>query len=157
MANEFQVDVALLNAGSLRADELIPVGEFRLRDLVKLLPMNDDLVIIKVTGTQLLAALENGVSQYPKKEGRFPCVSGVQFSFDPRLPEFHRVIEGSVRVKGEPLELAKIYRLVTKLYIKVGRDGYGCLDSGILYFFYLFFFFESKFSKKKKRHFQERS
>ena len=32
----------------------------------------DDTIVIEVTGAQLLAALENGVSQYPKHEGRFP-------------------------------------------------------------------------------------
>ena len=38
--------------------------------------MMDELAVIGLTGTQLLSALENGVSQYPKLEGRFPQVSG---------------------------------------------------------------------------------
>ena len=32
-----------------------------------------------VTGSQLLEALENGVSKYPELEGRFPQLSGVSF------------------------------------------------------------------------------
>ena len=47
---------------------------------------------------KLLESLENGVSQYPKLEGRFPCVSGVQFRFDPALEPMHRVVAGSVQV-----------------------------------------------------------
>ena len=38
----------------------------------------DDTVVISVTGQQLVAALENGVSQYPKLEGRFPQVRVVR-------------------------------------------------------------------------------
>eukprot|EP01047_Picozoa_sp_COSAG01_P099208 COSAG01_NODE_29267_length_641_cov_1.376384_1_plen_94_part_10 len=58
---------------------------------VKLLPMLDELCVLGLSGTQLHRALENGVSQYPKLEGRFPCVSGVRFSFDPALPPNARV------------------------------------------------------------------
>ena len=37
--------------------------------------MLDPLVLLDVTGDQLCQALENGVSQWPKLEGRFPQVS----------------------------------------------------------------------------------
>jgi 5'-nucleotidase len=36
--------------------------------------MMDETVVLQVTGQQLLAALENGVSMWPKQEGRFPQV-----------------------------------------------------------------------------------
>jgi len=78
-----KADVVIFNSGTLRADALIPEGPFLMRDLFTLLPMLDDLVTIELTGAELLSALENGVSQYPKLEGRFPCVSGVRFAFDP--------------------------------------------------------------------------
>ena len=48
--------------------------------------MLDELCVLGLTGAQLLASLENGVSQYPKLEGRWPCVSGVSFTFDPKKP-----------------------------------------------------------------------
>ena len=37
--------------------------------------MMDPLVLLEVTGEQIHQALENGVSMYPKLEGRFPQVS----------------------------------------------------------------------------------
>lgn len=46
--------------------------------------------------TQVVAALENGVSQWPKLEGRFPQTSGVKFKFDPSKPAGERVVPGSV-------------------------------------------------------------
>lgn len=63
-------DVAILNSGTLRADRIIPPGEFRLRELTNLLPLLDPLVVIQANGAQILAALENGVSQYPRLEGQ---------------------------------------------------------------------------------------
>ena len=39
-----------------------------MRDLVKLLPMLDELCVLGLSGAQLHTALENGVSQYPKLE-----------------------------------------------------------------------------------------
>lgn len=75
MLSATDADVALLNSGTLRSDRIHPQGEFRLRDLVAILPMVDNLVVIEVTGAQLVEALENGVSKYPALEGRFPQVS----------------------------------------------------------------------------------
>ena len=34
---------------------------------------SDEIMVIEVTAERLLLALENGVSQYPAMEGRFPC------------------------------------------------------------------------------------
>ena len=40
-----------------------------------ILPTISEVAVIKVTGEELFAALENGVSKVPKLEGRFPQVS----------------------------------------------------------------------------------
>lgn len=94
------------------------------QDLTSILPMVDALTVLEVTGEQLLAALENGVSKYPRHEGRFPQVSGLAFSFDPSKPEGSRVVPGSVKVRGEQLQANGSYRLCTKGYLASGKDGY---------------------------------
>ena len=86
--------------------------------------MVDSLTVLQLTGEQLITALENGVSQYPRHEGRFPQISGMSFSFDPLQPCGHRVISNSVCVNGKPLVLNKSYKLCTKAYIAAGKDGY---------------------------------
>lgn len=65
-------------------------------------------VVLLGLGSQLLQALENGVSQYPRTEGRFPQVSGVSFGFDPTRPPGQRVGMDVVRVQGECLQLDKV-------------------------------------------------
>ena len=79
-----------------------------MQDLKAILPMIDLLTLLEVTGAQLLAALENGVSQYPKHEGRFPQVSGLVFSFDPSQPSGLRVIRESVLVNETCLQEDKV-------------------------------------------------
>ncbi|PSC74575.1 5 -C-terminal domain-containing [Micractinium conductrix] len=120
-------DVALLNGGTLRSNRIHPAGELTHRVLVAILPMIDDTVKIQVTGAQLLASLENGVSEWPKHEGRFPQVSGLRFAFDPTCPPGQRVVEGSGEVGGTALQLEAEYSLETKKYLAEGRDGYDVL------------------------------
>lgn len=67
-------DVALLNSGTLRIDAVINEGVIRMKEIYGMLPFLDPIIQIEVTGLQLLQALENGVSQYPALEGRFPMV-----------------------------------------------------------------------------------
>ena len=86
--------------------------------------MVDSLTVLKLTGKQVITALENGVSQYPKHEGRFPQISGMSFTFDPSQPSGQRVIPDSVCVGGAPLVLNETYKLCTKGYIAAGKDGY---------------------------------
>lgn len=46
-----QADCALLNSGTFRSDRVHPKGWFKLRDLLTILPLVDELVVIEVTGT----------------------------------------------------------------------------------------------------------
>lgn len=75
------VDIALLNSGTLRSDRVHPKGPFKMRDLVTILPYMESILVLEMTGEQVHRALENGVSQYPKLEGRFPQVAGLRFAF----------------------------------------------------------------------------
>ncbi|BFZ13573.1 hypothetical protein BsWGS_16611 [Bradybaena similaris] len=119
-----KADCALLNSGTFRSDRIHPKGEFVIRDLLTILPMVDSLVVIKITGSQLLEALENAVSKYPVKEGRFPQVAGISFGFDPTHPPGKRVGHALVKVQDEYIDPFKDYQLATKEYLALGKDGY---------------------------------
>jgi 5'-nucleotidase len=119
-----KADVALINGGSLRADTIISKGEVSLRDVLSILPFNNELAKIEVTGATLLQALEHGVSRSgPGSEpGRFPQVSGLRYSFDASLLPGARIKE--VTVNGQPLDPKKSYTLVTTKYVADGGDQY---------------------------------
>jgi 5'-nucleotidase len=117
-------DVALINGGSIRADDVLPAGDLTLRDVLSILPFGNDLSVIEVSGELLLQALEHGVSlSGPGAEpGRFPQVSGVRYSFDAsKLPG---VRVSGVAVNGRPLDLKKTYTLVTTSFVAGGGDQY---------------------------------
>jgi 5'-nucleotidase len=81
--------------------------------------------VIRVTGKALFHAVENSVSAYPALEGRFPQVSSIEFEFDPNLPPMSRV--KYVKIGAEPLDLERIYTLVTRGYMGRGKDGFTSL------------------------------
>jgi len=126
-----KADIAMINSGTLRADSIIEKGQIKMRDLVNLLPMLDELCLLQVTGVQLMSLLENSVSQYPRLEGRFAQVSGMSFTYDAAKPGGQRILEDSVRIDGKPLDRAANYKLVTKDYLRKGKDGYDAFKEAI--------------------------
>ncbi|CAB0015463.1 unnamed protein product [Nesidiocoris tenuis] len=117
-------DCVILNSGTLRSDKVHPPGPFTMRDLMSIVPITDPLVVIEITGEQLLGALENAVCAYPKLEGRFPQVAGMSFAFYPDRAPGSRVEKELVRVGDEYLREDATYHLATKVYLQQGSDGY---------------------------------
>ena len=116
-------DVALTNGGGIRADKVYPPGTTLLRrDIHSELPYGNKTILVEVTGAELRAALENGVSGVEARAGRFPHVSGMVFRFDASKPPGSRV--AGVTVGGELLDLSRTYRFATNDYLGRGGDGY---------------------------------
>ncbi|KAJ9640972.1 hypothetical protein H2199_005640 [Coniosporium tulheliwenetii] len=118
-------DCCIMAAGTIRGDQIYPPGVLRLKDIMNCFPFEDPVVVLRVKGAAILAALENSVSTYPALEGRFPQVSNIFFTFNPELPPDARVI--SVKIGQEPLDIEKEYVLVTRGYMARGKDGYDSL------------------------------
>ncbi len=124
-----KADVAIMNGGGIRADRTYDAGTVLTRkDVLTELPFGNKTVLTELPGSQILAALENGVSQVEKGAGRFPQVSGMTFAFDPTAPAGSRVSE--VMAGGAALDPDKLYLLATNDYVLGGGDGYGALGGG---------------------------
>ena len=80
---------------------------------------------LEISGADLRAALEEGVSLVEDVAGRFPQVSGLRFVFDARRPRGSRVLE--VSIGGTPPDPAATYKLATSEYVMAGGDGYASL------------------------------
>ncbi len=120
-------DIALVNGGSIRSNTVIPAGVLTKRDLLTILPFGNHVVKVEVTGKLLREALEHGVARIVEdlEDGRFPQVSGMEFTFDGRRPAGNRVT--SVTVGGQPLDPARKYTMATAAYLVGGGDGYTML------------------------------
>ncbi|MEZ5779174.1 MAG: 5'-nucleotidase C-terminal domain-containing protein [Paracoccaceae bacterium] len=122
-------DIAIANGGGIRADRTYDPGTvLTRRDILTELPFGNLTVMTELPGSQILAALENGVSQFEKGAGRFPQVSGMSFAFDPSAPAGSRVSE--VMVGDAALEMDKVYKVATNDYMLGGGDGYTALGGG---------------------------
>jgi 5'-nucleotidase / UDP-sugar diphosphatase len=122
-------DVALMNGGGIRGDRTYDPGTVLTRkDVLTELPFGNVVVLIELSGTDLLSALEHGVSQVEDRAGRFLQVSGMTFTYDPARPPGSRIV--AVEVGGRPLELGRMYKLATNEYVYGGGDGYAVLSRG---------------------------
>ncbi|KAI2618249.1 Metallo-dependent phosphatase [Hypoxylon sp. NC1633] len=125
MRHYYSGDCSMMASGTVRGDQVYPPGPILLKDIMNCFPFEDPVVVIKVTGQAIWDALENGISQYPALEGRFPQVSNIAFSFDARRPAGSRIV--SATVGGGPIDMARKYVLVTRGYMARGKDGYDSL------------------------------
>ncbi|CAL4059581.1 unnamed protein product, partial [Meganyctiphanes norvegica] len=117
-------DIALINAGTIRGDRIHKKGDFKVKDLMTILPMLNPLVVIEITGRKIVEALENSVSKYEEESGRFLQVAGVEFVFNPDAPVGSRVPSDLVMVADKYVNFEETYRLITSEYLRKGKDGF---------------------------------
>ncbi|EJW15427.1 5'-nucleotidase C-terminal domain-containing protein [Paenibacillus alvei] len=129
----FEADVAITNSGGIRTS--IMKGDITKRNLYDVLPFSNSLAVVEVKGSDLIAALESGVSEIDAGSGRFPQVAGLSFSFDSNKPTGSRVSD--VKVGDKAVEADKTYRVATNDFLIAGGDGYSMfmnkksLDTGV--------------------------
>jgi 2',3'-cyclic-nucleotide 2'-phosphodiesterase (5'-nucleotidase family) len=117
-----QTDVAIMNGGGIRTDQMYGPGELTKRDIYAVLPFGNIVTSIELTGAQLKEALENGVTNVEDGAGKFPQVSGLSFVYDPSAPAGARLVE--VVVGGAPLDETRTYTVAINDFINEGGDGY---------------------------------
>lgn len=123
MRDAVGADIAITNGGGIRADKEYDENHpLTRKDVLSELPFGNTTIMLEVTGTDVLAALENGLQSAPEATGRFPHVSGLEVVYDPAKDAGSRVV--SVKVGGADLDPAATYKLATNDYMGRGGDGY---------------------------------
>jgi 5'-nucleotidase/UDP-sugar diphosphatase len=113
-------EAAIINGGTIRTG--VARGTITAKDIYDVLPFDNYLIAISLTGAQLKAALEHGVARLDEPSGSFPQVSGLTFTYSRSAPAGSRVKD--VMVGGQPLDLQKEYVVATNDYLVAGGDGY---------------------------------
>jgi 5'-nucleotidase len=120
------IQIAFQNGGGLRAS--IDGGPVTMGEIYTVLPFQNTLSTFYVTGATLKEALENGMAQFddPDKNGRFPQVAGMTFTFDPNGATGERVTEIMVQTDAGavPLDPETLYGVVSNDFVRNGGDGY---------------------------------
>lgn len=123
--------VAITNGGGIRAP--INVGDVTVGNVLEVLPFGNTIALVTLTGAQLLAALENGVSQVELVAGRFPQVAGLRFTYTTGYPANRRVLKAEIQQNDGsfvPLDPAGSYRVATNNFMLTGGDGYTSFTQG---------------------------
>ena len=124
------VQIVFQNGGGLRAS--IDGGVVTMGEVLTVLPFQNTLATFQITGKDVVASLEHGVSAIEEGKGQFPQVAGLKYSFDKSVaPNQGRiksveVQEGDAWVAIEP---EKLYTVATNNFVRQGGDGYKLFGS----------------------------
>ncbi len=125
------ISIAIQNGGGLRAS--IDSGEITMGEVLTVLPFQNTLSTFQLKGSDVVAALENGVSQVEEAKGRFPQVAGVKYTFDGKKPAGERVSDVMVvdaDGNASPIDTGATYGVVSNNYMRSGGDGYKIFKTG---------------------------
>ena len=137
-------DVAVINAGGIRGE--INVGDITFNEVLELHPYGNEIVTAKISGQQLMDALEFSASSLSEKANSFLQVSGMKFEMNLSIPSpvvfdfendlYSHVGDGKRRVSniqildsqiGEyvPIDLDRIYTIasINYLILDLGESG----------------------------------
>jgi 5'-nucleotidase len=126
----YNATISLQNGGGVRAS--IEAGPVTQGQIIDVQPFGNTLFVMDLTGAEVRAALENGVSQWEQSAGRFLHVSGLKYTFDLGKPAGQRVTDvqvGNAQSGFKPLEPNTTYKVVTNNFIAGGGDGFDVLKN----------------------------
>ena len=115
-------DLALLNGGSIRTD--IRKGKITLEQVYTLLPFDNQIVTMDLSGAQIRQILEQNASSTHQKLQ----VSGLTVRYDLTQPAGRQAAE--IEVGGQPLEDVRTYRMATNDFLAAGGDAYTTFKAG---------------------------
>jgi 2',3'-cyclic-nucleotide 2'-phosphodiesterase/3'-nucleotidase/5'-nucleotidase len=115
-------DVALQNPGGLRAS--IEAGPVTVREVYRVMPFDNVIATVVLTGDQLFEVVEHGVNARGCVQ-----VSGLRYVFDPSRPDEENIIEITL-ADGSPLDPKAEYLVAVNNFMSQGGDGYTMLSEG---------------------------
>jgi len=121
-------DVALTNGGGIRAS--IPAGDVTRGDIITVLPFNNTVVVVEVTGQDIYDALEWGYSRLPESNGGFPQTANMAIVYSRFSDPGNRIKR--VLINGKVVDRNATYKLATNDFMAAGGDGYTMLDRPIV-------------------------
>ena len=113
------VDIAVTNAGGLRAD--IDAGPITLAEIYAVLPFNNTLVTMNLTGEQIRQVLQEGYR--PERYGVVQ-VSGLLWTVE------ESTVTSVTLADGTPLDPDATYRVATNNFMASGGDEFTTLTQG---------------------------
>ena len=124
--------VGFMNSGGIRKDlESGEGGVVSYGQAQAVLPFGNTLVVQDFTGLQLRTLLEQ---QWQRPEAADPSVlqpsRSLSYTWDDKRPKGSRIVPGSLKVDGVPVEDNKTYRVVANNFLAEGGDNFPLFAKG---------------------------
>lgn len=117
-------DIAFQNGGGLRTS--IPAGTITVGKMYEVIPFDNTLYVVKLTGKQVIEILRYGINNSQIGMVQF---SGITVRYNGSLPEEQRVISVQT-LDGKQLDPEKVYKVVTNDFMAAGGDGFITFKAG---------------------------
>lgn len=111
-------DFAVMSGGGIR--DSIEAGDITYKDVLKVQPFGNTVVYTDMTGKEATDYL-SAVSQKKPDSGAYPQFANVSFVATASGLQ-------DLKIKGEPIDPAKTYRMATLNFNASGGDGYPAID-----------------------------
>ncbi len=122
--------IALMNPGGIRAPLVSQGGNLTYGDVYEVQPFQNILVTKTLSGAQLLRVLEQQWLDR-KDAGIILQVSrGFTYQWDSKRPLGQRVVPGSARLDGKPIDPQAAYRVTANAFLAEGGDGFPAFAEG---------------------------
>jgi 2',3'-cyclic-nucleotide 2'-phosphodiesterase (5'-nucleotidase family) len=128
MKNYAKADVAFTNSGGVRKN--LRAGPIKVRDIFEITPFSNHLVLIELTGEELLNVLEKNC----RKGIDLLQVSGISYSYTLERPSGERVIEAKVNNK-ELIPNKKYKAVINDYMLEHSKDYLGIAKQDLKYKF----------------------
>jgi 5'-nucleotidase/UDP-sugar diphosphatase len=123
MRQTANADIAFTNAGGLRAS--IPAGNITMGNLYEIIPFDNTLFTLDMTGSQIMKVLEHGIMNHNIGMVQF---SGIKVIYTANgLANHHLLVAMS---NNTPLDLDKTYKVVTNDFMAAGGDQFVIFSEG---------------------------
>ena len=109
-------DAVLINRGGLRVN--LPAGNIKIINVFELMPFENELVLITITGQKLLDGIASVI------EKKHPFLGLVVKAENQKLIE--------AKINGEKIEPQKLYTIITSDYLAGGGDSFGFLKNPVV-------------------------
>jgi 5'-nucleotidase len=128
----FGAQIALQNPGGIRQDLETAAGNVvTLGHAMAVLPFGNTMVAMNLRGKQIVELLEEQwLGGRDQKRGLLQISDGFSYQWDEFKPEGEKIVPGSVKLNGVPLDMESSYRVVTNNFLAEGGDGFPTFKKG---------------------------
>ncbi|MGW0117789.1 bifunctional metallophosphatase/5'-nucleotidase [Streptomyces sp. NPDC003327] len=136
-ADKGGAQLALMNPGGIRSDLVYKQsggegdGVVTYGESFTVQPFTNMMNVVDLSGANVIAALKQQVSGANLNSVKILQVSkGLTYTLDMTKTGADRVVDGTIKLNGEPIDPAKTYRVAMNEFLAGGGDGFPALATG---------------------------